>query len=155
MKKSLIVATAAALLAASAAVAGGPPPGKGKPEATGETCKPKVSVVLKGTLAATPGATAESLSVNVTGGNKFGKAYAKMTQPLSIGVNPTTVKVRRQGAKTLGSLLQNDRVMVHARACKADLAAATLPGLTAVRVVAHPPKAATTTTTTTTATTTS
>ena len=150
MKKSLVVTAAAALLAASTAVAGGgPPPGKGKPSTTGATCKPKVTVVLKGTLAATPGAAATSLSVTATSGNKFGRAYVQLAQPLSIGVDAAT-KVRRQGAKTVGDLLSGDRVLVQARVCKADLALATLPALVALRVAAHPAKATTTTTTTTT-----
>jgi hypothetical protein len=149
MRKSLVVSAVAALLAASTAVAGGPPPGKGKPPTTGENCKPKVTVVLKGTLAATPGAGATSLSVNATKGNKFGQAYVKLAQPLSIGVDGST-KVRRRGANTVADLLSGDRVLVQARVCKADLALATLPALMALRVVAHPAKTTTTTTTTTT-----
>lgn len=58
----LLVALVSAGLGVSAAVAA-PPPGKGKPPTTGEGCKPKVTVVLKGTLATT---SAAALSVNVT-----------------------------------------------------------------------------------------
>ena len=131
--KVLLVGLVAASLGVSVAVAA-PPPGKGKPLATGEGCKPKVTVVLKGTLA---GVSGSALSVNVTSGNRWGRAYVPSSQ-LSILVNEDT-KVRRQGKKTLGDLLPGDRVLVQARACKADLLAeGTPPALTAVRVVAHP-----------------
>jgi hypothetical protein len=134
--RSKVIATAlvAAALGASAAVAA-PPPGKGKPPATGEGCKPKVTVVLKGTLAAAPGAT--SLSVNVTKANRHGRAYVAAAQPTSVLVDEDT-KVRRRGKKELGDLLSGDRVLVQARTCKADLAEGATPQLTAKRVVAHP-----------------
>lgn len=133
----LLVALVIASLGVSAAIAA-PPPGKGKPPATGAGCKPKVTVVLKGTLFATPGATASALSVIVTKGNRFGRSYVAASQPLSILVGEDT-KIRRQGKKTLGDLLSGDRVLVQARACKADLAAeGATPPLTASRVVAHP-----------------
>ena len=129
--KLMLVTLAAASLSVSVAVAA-PPPGKGKPT-TGAGCKPKVTVVLKGTLV-TPGAT--SLTVNVTSGNRWGRAYDEASH--SILVNPDT-KVRRQGKKTLDALVAGDRVLVQARACKADLLATGAPPvLTAVRVVAHP-----------------
>ena len=129
--KLMLVTLAAAGLSVSVAVAA-PPPGKGKPT-TGAGCKPKVTVVLKGTLV-TPGVT--SLTVNVTSGNRWGRAYDEASH--SILVNPDT-KVRRQGQKELGDLMAGDRVLVQARACKADLLAAGAPPvLTAVRVVAHP-----------------
>jgi len=136
--KFLLVALVIASLGVSAAVAA-PPPGKGKPPATGEACKPKVTVVLKGTLAVTPGASATTLSVNVTKANRHGRAYVSAA-PVTIVVDGDT-KVRRQGKKTLGDLLSGDRVLVQARACKADLAEGTAPALTASRVVAHPASA--------------
>jgi hypothetical protein len=146
--KSLLVVLAAASFCTSAAL-GAQPPGKGKPSPSGPGCKPMVSVVLKGTLAATPGPAATSLSVNVTSANKQGKAWVSATQPVSVGVDAKT-KIRRQGKKTVADLLSGDRVLVQARVCKADLVGTTLPALTAVRVVAHPAKTPTTTTTTTT-----
>jgi len=127
---------AAALLGASAAVAA-PPAGKGKPPTTGEGCKPKVTVVLKGTLTATPGPAGTSLSVEAKRANRHGRAYVQATQPTSVLVDEDT-KVRRRGAKTLGALLSGDRVLVQARACKADLAEGATPQLTATRGVAHP-----------------
>ncbi len=134
-----LVGVVAASLGVSAAIAA-PPPGKGKPPTTGAGCKPKVTVVLKGTLAAPP--TATSLSVSVTSGNRFARPYVPpATQPTSVLVTPQT-KVRRNGAKTLADLLMGDRVLVQARACKAELLAQNVapPQLTAVRVVAHPTK---------------
>ena len=135
--KLMLVTLAAASLSVSVAVAA-PPPGKGKPPPTGVACKPKVTVVLKGTLAATPGPTPLALSVNVTSGNRWARAYVAAVQPTSVGVDDKT-KVRRQGKKTMGDLLSGDRVLVQARACKADLfAEGAPPALMAVRVVAHP-----------------
>jgi hypothetical protein len=137
--KLLLAGLAVAGLAASSAVAA-PPDGKGKPDTTGPNCKPRITVVLKGTLVGTPGASATALSVNVTSGNHWGAAYVKATQPLSIGVNPDT-KVRRQGGKTLGDLKDKDRVLVQARVCKEDLKDNKTPALTASKVIAHPEKA--------------
>jgi hypothetical protein len=137
--KLLLTATAVAGLAVSSAVAA-PPAGKGKPT-TGEGCKPKVAVVLKGTLASTPGASATALSVNVASGNRWARAYVNATQPTSVAVDPTKVKVRRKGKKTLADLLMDDRVVVKARVCKADLKDDATPALTAWSVVAHPAKA--------------
>jgi hypothetical protein len=55
--------------------------------------------------------------------------------------NPDTTKVRRQGKKTLEALLDGDRVLVHARGCKADLAESAKPPLTAPKVIAQPAEA--------------
>lgn len=139
--KALVTGLVVVTLGASAAVAA-PPAGKGKPEATGAACKPKIALVLKGTLASTPGAAATALSVNVSGGNRWVRAYVQAAQPTSIGVDAKT-KIRRQGKKALGDLLSGDRVLVQARACKADLATAAQPALTAVKVTAHAAAAAT------------
>jgi len=131
----LLVGIAAAMLSVSAAVAA-PPEGKGKPLTTGAGCKPKVTVVLKGTLTGAP------LSVDVTSANRWGRAYVAGTASTSIAVDPNTTKVRRNGNKTLiTGLVVGDRVLVQARVCKADLAEGDMPALTAVRVVAHPAKA--------------
>ena len=132
----VLLGVAAACLASAVAVAA-PAPGKGKPPPTGVGCKPSVSVVLKGVLATTPGPAASALSVNVKQANRHGRAYAAAAQPTSVLVN-TSTKVRRQGKKTLGDLRSGDRVVVQAKVCKAALANAATPALTAVRVVAHP-----------------
>ena len=130
----LLVGIAAAMLSVSAAVAA-PPEGKGKPPTIGAGCKPKVTVVLKGTLTAAP------LSVDVTKANRWGRAYVAGTASTAIAVDPNTTKVRRQGKKAITDLVVGDRVLVQAKVCKADLAEGAMPPLTAARVVAHPAKA--------------
>jgi hypothetical protein len=130
--KILLVGLVAAAMSASAAVAV-PPPGKGKPATTGEGCKPKVTVVLKGTLTS---ASATSLGMNVTRANRWGRAY-RQAGSATVTMNADT-KVRRKGNKTAAAqLVAGDRLLVQARACKADLANDATPALTAVRVVAH------------------
>ena len=132
--KVLLVGLTAALLSVSAAVAA-PPADKGKPKTTGEGCKPKVTVVLKGTLTGAP------LSVDVTSGNRWGRAYVAGTASTSIAVDPNT-KVRRHGKKLITDLVVGDRVLVQAKVCKADLKDNAMPALTASKVIAHPAKAA-------------
>ena len=141
----LVVCLVALGLSASVAIAA-PPPGKGKPASpgsspttgkplpTGPTCKPKVTVVLKGTLASVAGGT---LGVTVTHGNRWARAY------VAAGTATVTVtddtKVRGKGAREADDLSATDRVLVQARVCKAELlAVGPLPVPTAVRVVAHP-----------------
>ena len=131
--KLLLTATVAAGLVASSALAA-PPAGKGKPPTTGAGCKPRVAVILKGTLASAPGANA--ITVKVTSANRWGRAYVGGADD-SIAVNADT-RIRRQGLKTLADLMAGDRVLVHARVCKADLANNAVPALTASKVVAHP-----------------
>lgn len=141
MKIKVVVAGLAVAGLAVSSAAAAPPAGKGKPPATGAGCKPRIAVVLKGTLASTPGASATALSVNVKSANRWGRAYVTASQPRSIGVDAGT-KVRRQGKKTLGGLVSGDRVLVQARVCKADLANDATPALTASKVIAHSATAA-------------
>lgn len=133
--KVLLAGLLVAGVGVSAAVAA-PPAGKGKPPATGATCKPKVTVVLKGTLTST---SAASLSMTVTQGNRWARAYVTAGSA-TITVDAST-KVRRNGKKSVTDLVVGDRVLVQARGCKADLESAVSPNLTAVRIVAHPAKA--------------
>jgi hypothetical protein len=146
--KLFAVGLGVAALGASSAVAA-PPPGKGKPETTGKPatvgkpattgalCRPKVTVVLKGTLTSS-GAT--SLGMKVEHGNRWARAYTTLGTA-NLVVDDAT-KVRRNGQKLVTALAVGDRLLVQARACKADLTAqGTPPALTAVRVVAHPAKA--------------
>jgi hypothetical protein len=114
-------------------------PAKGKPPTAGAGCKPEISVILKGTLAADAGAAPTALSVTVTGGGHFSHAYKVGTNPVSIAVTSTT-KVHRGSATTWSALKLGDRVNIQARACKADLAAGKTPSLTATRVTASPAK---------------
>ena len=149
----LAVGLGAVALGVSSAVAA-PPPGKGKPEtagkpatagksatagkpaATGALCRPKVTVVLKGTLSSVGAA---SLGVDVEHGNRWARAYTSLGTATLV-VDDST-KIRRNGKKLVSDLAVGDRLLVQARACKADLTAqGTPPALTAVRVVAHPPK---------------
>jgi hypothetical protein len=133
MKIKLVLAgLAVAGLAVSSAVAA-PPEGKGKPR-TGAGCKPKVTVVLKGTLTGAP------LSVDVKSSNRWGRAYVAGTASTTIGVSDDT-KVRRQGKKEITDLVLGDRVLVQARVCKDDLKDSAMPVLTASKVIAHPAKA--------------
>jgi hypothetical protein len=135
--KLLLAALAVAGLGVSAAVAA-PAHAKGKPDTTGPNCKPKITVVLKGTLGGAP--AGNTLKVNVKSGNRWGRAYVKATQPLSISVNADT-KIRRQGKAELKDLADKDRVLVQARVCKEDLKDNKTPALTATKVIAHPEKA--------------
>ena len=139
MKIKLVLAgLAVAGLAVSSAVAA-PPAGKGKPR-TGEGCKPKIAVVLKGTLVS---ASANSLSMNVTGANRWGRAY-KSAGTASVTLD-TKTNVRGGGMKTIADLLADlkagDRVLVQARVCKDDLKDPNAkPQLTASKVIGHPAK---------------
>jgi hypothetical protein len=137
MKIKMLLVGLVALLSVSTAVAA-PPAGKGKPPTTGVGCKPRVTVVLRGTFVS---ASASSLSMNVVGANRWGRAW-KTAGTASVTLDQKT-KVRGNGMKTaadLAKLTLGDRVLVQARSCKADLADNATPPLTAVRVVGHPAK---------------
>ena len=136
--KVLLVGLAAAMLLVSSAAAA-PPEGKGKPR-TGEGCKPKITVVLKGTFVS---ASTTLLSMNVTGANRWGRAYNPGTANVMLD---TKTKVRGGGMKSVTDLLADvkagDRVLVQARVCKDDLKDPTAkPQLTASKVIGHPAKA--------------
>jgi hypothetical protein len=133
--RAVVVGAALALLGASVAVAA-PPAGKGKPATTGAGCKPMVAVILKGTLAADAGSAPTSLSVNVTGGNHFAKAWKN--QAASIALTSLT-RINRAGDTNAADLKSGDRVNIQAKSCKADLADNAMPSLTATRVTAHAP----------------
>ena len=112
-----------------------------RPPKTGAGCKPKISVVLKGTVAVAPGTTPVlpfSLMITVTHANHHGKAYVAATQPVSVTVTSDTKVKREHDETTLASFQAGDRVAVHARVCKADLALGATPALSAGRVKAHP-----------------
>jgi hypothetical protein len=154
--KILIVGLVVAGLSVSVAVAAPPPgkgkpapspaqptspsapkPGKGKPPKTGVNCKPKVTVVLKGTVES---ASAGSLTMDVAHSNRWGRAWAEAGSA-TLTIDGDT-KVRRNGNTTLAAqLVAGDWVLAQARACKKDLADDAMPALTAVRIVAHPAKA--------------
>jgi hypothetical protein len=133
----LVLALVSALVAVSAAVAKDHP-GKGPKAKSGPGCKPAVTVMLAGTLAADvdPQDGDTSFVLTVKRSNKHGRAY-KAAGTATILVDAKT-RVRRQGAKNLGALAPNDRVHVTAKACKADLKGGGMPDLTARKLGAHP-----------------
>jgi hypothetical protein len=135
--KILVLALVASLVAVSAAVAKDHP-GKGPKPKTGAGCKPSVTVMLAGTLAADadPQDGDASFVLTVKRSNRHGRAY-RQAGTATILVDSKT-RVRREGAKTLGALAPNDRVHVTAKACKADLKAGGMPDLAARQVGAHP-----------------
>ena len=135
--KILVLALVTALVAVSAAVAKDHP-GKGPKPKSGPGCKPAVTVMLAGTLAADvdPQDGDTSFVLTVKNSNRHGRAY-KAAGTATILVDAET-RVRRQGAKTLGALAPNDRVHVTAKACKADLKNGGTPDLTARKIGAHP-----------------
>lgn len=141
-KGTLAAALAAAALAVPASLAT-PPPGKGKPPASGPGCKPKVTVVLKGTVKTDPGPGATSFLLEVTRANKHGRSLVTSPATAVTVVVDANTKVRRRGAKTIDAVAVGDRAVVHLRLCKADLAdgisAAELAAAPAARVIAHPP----------------
>jgi len=134
--KLLLLALVAALVAVSAASAGGHH--KGPKPKTGPGCKPAVTVMLAGVLAADvdlqDGDTSFVLTVRHS--NRHGRAY-KQAGTATIMVDAKT-RIRRQGDDTLGSLAPNDRVHVVAKVCKADLKGGGMPDLTARKIGAHP-----------------
>jgi hypothetical protein len=134
MKLKAIVLTGAVVAVAASAASAAPPAGKGKPPATGDGCRPMVSVILTGTLAADAGSTPTSLSVNVNGGNHFAAAWKH--QIASVALIAST-KVNRAGDTNAADLKSGDKVNIRAKSCTADLANGAMPTLTAVRVTAH------------------
>jgi len=133
--KLLALALVASLVAVSAAVA------KGKPPTTGAKCKPAVTVMLSGLLAADvdPADGDTSFVMIVKQSNRHGRVF-KTAGSATVLVDPRT-RVRRQGAQNLGALAPNDRVHVTAKVCKADLKDGGTPELTARKVAAHPAEA--------------
>jgi hypothetical protein len=139
--KFLVLALVASLVAVSAALAGDHP-GKGPKPKTGPGCKPAVTVMLAGVLAAgvDPQDADTSLVLTVQRSNKHGRAY-KLAGTATVAVDAKT-RINRQGSHNLGALAPNDRVHVTAKVCKADLKDAATPDLTARKIGAHPAKAA-------------
>ena len=86
--KLLFAGLAVAAVTVSSAVAA-PPEGKGKPPTTGAGCKPKIMVVLKGTLTAAP------LSVDVTKANRWVVRTWRALRPLRLPLTRTRRFVAR------------------------------------------------------------
>jgi hypothetical protein len=143
----LVLALLTALVGASVALAHDNP-SKGKPDTkpgkptSGPNCRPRVKVVLRGTLANDPAAGDTSLMLTVSKSNRHGRAYVSAAQAITVNVDAMT-KVRRKApdsapTKTLDSLAMDDLVKLTAKACKADLKDGGTPDLTARHVKAHP-----------------
>ena len=141
----LFLALATALIGASVAVAKDHP-GQGQKPSTGPGCRPAVMVLLKGTLANDPAAGETSFQMNVKKSNRHGRAYVSATQPVTMNVDAKTRFHRKangsEPTKTLDSLAMGDRVVVAAKACRADLKNGATPQLTARFVLARPAPAA-------------
>jgi hypothetical protein len=149
--KLLLVGLVIAGLVVSSAVAA-PPEGKGKPDdpgaagkahkpdASGPNCKPKITVVLRGTFTS---ATTTSLVMDVVGANRWGRTW-KTAGTATVTLDDHTM-VRGNGMKTVADLVarmkDGDRVLVQSRVCKGDLKEGTAPPtLTASKVIGHPAK---------------
>ena len=132
------VGLATAALAASGATAD-PGHGKGKP-----SCKP-APVMLAGTLANDPATGETSLQLTVKHANRLGRLYAKAANPVTVTVDANT-RYRKDGASsTLDALSQDDRALVFAKVCRADVKKAkqsggALPDPTARLVLDKGPK---------------
>jgi hypothetical protein len=119
----LVLALATALVGSSVALA------KGKPNQTGDNCRPKVSFILKGTLTSL-GDT--SFHMDVTKANRHGRVFLGDRE---VTVNDHT-RFRRMGHAAMTDLALGDRLKVQVRGCKHG-DPATME-LLAKRVVAHP-----------------
>ncbi len=129
LTKLVTVALATAALATSVATAD-PGHGKGKP-----TCKP-APVMLAGTLANDPATGDTSFQLTEKHANLLGRLYAKAGNPITVNVDANTHYRKAGAASTLDALAQNDRALVFAKVCRADVKKAkqsgsALPTLTA------------------------
>jgi hypothetical protein len=133
LTKLVTVGLATAALAVSGASAD---PGHGKDKGKdGHACRP-APVLLAGTLANDPAAGDTSFQLMVKHANHLGRLYAKAGNPVSVNVDDKTRYRKDGGASTLDAMAQNDRVLVFAKVCRADVKAAkkassTLPAMTA------------------------
>ena len=116
LTKLVSVGLATAALAASGATADpGHGKGKGKP-----SCKP-APVKLAGTLANDPATGETSLQLTVKHANRLGRLYAKAANPVTVTVDANTRYRKDGGSSTLDALAQNDRALVFAKVCQADV----------------------------------
>jgi hypothetical protein len=132
LTKLVTVGFATAALAASGATAD---PGHGKSGTHGPTCRP-APVFLAGTLANDPAAGNTSFTLTVKHANRLGRLYAKAGNPVTVTVDAKTHYRMAGAASTLDAMAQNDRALVLAKVCRADVRSAiksksTLPDLTA------------------------
>ena len=135
LTKLVTVALATAALAASGATAD---PGHSKGKAK-RGCKP-APVMLAGTLANDPVTGDTSFQLTVKHANRLGRLYAKAGNPVTVAVDAKTRYRKGGGSSTVDALAQNDRALVLAKVCRADVKAAAtassvLPALTARAVL--------------------
>lgn len=93
--------------------------GKAKGKAN-QACKPRRSVVLRGTFVAAGGG---GFAMQVTGGNRLGKKLAD--KQVTVLVDEKT-KFRRRGKAALADFVAGDWLNVQGRACRLDEQAMTL-----------------------------
>lgn len=140
LTKLVTVALATAALAVSSAMADpGHGKGKGKP-----SCKP-APVMLAGTLANDPATGETSFQLTEKHANMLGRLYAKAGNPITVNVDANTHYRKAGSPSTLDALAQNDRALVFAKVCRADVKKAkqsggALPDLTARLVLDKGPK---------------
>jgi hypothetical protein len=159
MKRFVLLTALFALgLAAASFAVAKPPPGKGSNPSTSTstttanpgTCRPKISMILKGDFLSGGGS---SFSMDVKHSNFHGRSL--VGKPLTLMVDDKT-SFKRNGPAKLSDFKPRDRLNVQARACKAkkgSTPSTSPPTLLAKRVTGHPAKTgdgSTTTTTTTT-----
>jgi hypothetical protein len=141
LTKHLMIGLAVAAIAASGATAHDKP---AKPDHSAR-CKP-APVMLAGTLANDPAAGDSSFQLNVLKSNHYGRLFRNGSQPLTVSVDANTRYAKNKQSSSLDALAQNDRVLVLAKLCRADLKAArasgTMPAMTARFVLDKGPKPA-------------
>jgi hypothetical protein len=132
LPKLVTVGLATAALAASGATA---EPGHGKAKGQSSRCRP-APLLLAGTLANDPATGDTSFQLTVKHANRLGRLYAKAGNPVTLNVDVHTRYRKAGAASTLDELAQNDRALVLAKVCRADVRSAVkadsaLPGVTA------------------------
>jgi hypothetical protein len=132
LTKLVTVGLATAALAATGATAD---PGHGKSGTHGPACRP-APVFLAGTLANDPATGDTSFMLTVKHANRLGRLYAKAANPVTVNADAKTQYRKAGAASTLDAMAQDDRVLVLAKVCRADVRSAlksksTLPDLTA------------------------
>ena len=136
----VFLALAVSILVVPAALAKGKPPEVGKPDATGANCKPRVMVILKGSVTdvTSIGTTgAGTFTMEATRTNRHGSAVGTGTGKV-VKIDDSTT-FRRNGKAARGDLKVDDRVLVQIRVCKADTSGSTtILNTVAKRVIAHP-----------------
>jgi hypothetical protein len=138
LKATVLAVVTLALVVSTAAAVAAPGKGKGaRPDRTGERCKPRVQVILKGTLDT---AASDAVTMTVLRANRHGRRFVG-AEPVHVSLDEKT-KIRRKGRAQVSDLVPGDRLMVHARVCKADVGAGAAPALLARVLKAWPARPA-------------